>query len=97
MKTIKFLPNNVSSEVEEGGNLLAVAWAGGYVNAYCVGDGGCGKCKVAVESGEAESDKARLKSDDYSAGPGYTASPVTFGEPSSRCQKGTFRFTFVEY
>ncbi|ADH86660.1 ASKHA domain-containing protein [Desulfurivibrio alkaliphilus] len=69
MKTIQFLPDNVSIEVEEGENLLAAAArAGVYVNAYCGGDGVCGKCKVAVESGEVESGKARLKNDDYAAG-----------------------------
>ncbi|MDF1613971.1 ASKHA domain-containing protein [Desulfurivibrio dismutans] len=69
MKTIQFLPDNVSIEVEEGENLLAAAaQAGVYVNAYCGGDGVCGKCKVAVEAGEVESGKARLNNDDYAAG-----------------------------
>ncbi|MFH7326720.1 ASKHA domain-containing protein [Desulfurivibrio sp. C05AmB] len=69
MRTIQFLPDKVSIEVEEGENLLAAAAkAGVYINAYCGGDGVCGKCKVRIESGEVESAKARLKDDDYAAG-----------------------------
>jgi len=69
MKTIKFLPDQVSIEVEEGENLLAAAAkAGVYINAYCGGDGVCGKCKVQIESGEVISGKARLKEKDYAAG-----------------------------
>ncbi len=53
MNTIKFLPDNVSIEVEEGENLLsAAAKAGVYIHAYCGGDGVCGKCQVKVNKGE---------------------------------------------
>lgn len=69
MKTIQFLPDQVSITVEEGENLLAAAAkAGVYINAYCGGDGVCGKCKVKIEQGEVTSGKARLKNDDYAAG-----------------------------
>ena len=69
MKTIQFLPDKVTIEVEEGENLLAAAAkAGVYINAFCGGDGVCGKCKVKIESGEAATGKARLKSEDYAAG-----------------------------
>lgn len=53
-KTIKFLPDNVTVEVQEGENLLAVAAnVGVYVPAYCGGDGVCGKCKVRITEGDA--------------------------------------------
>ena len=69
MRTIQFLPDKVSIEVEEGENLLAAAAkAGVYINAYCGGDGVCGKCKIRIESGEVESAKTRLKDDEYAAG-----------------------------
>ncbi|MFU8819235.1 MAG: ASKHA domain-containing protein [Desulfurivibrio sp.] len=69
MKTIQFMPDQVSIEVEEGENLLAAAAkAGVYINAYCGGDGVCGKCKVRIEEGEVLSGKARLKNADYAAG-----------------------------
>jgi len=69
-KTVQFQPDNVTIEVDEGENLLtAAAKAGIYINAYCGGDGVCGKCKVKVESGEVVSDKAmKLKAADQEAG-----------------------------
>lgn len=58
-KTVRFLPDNVTIEVEEGENLLtAAAKAGVYIHAYCGGDGVCGKCKVKIEDGEVYSTKA---------------------------------------
>ena len=69
MKTITFLPDNVTTEVEEGENLLAAAAkAGVYIHAYCGGDGVCGKCKVKLESGEARALKGRLKNEEYEQG-----------------------------
>lgn len=69
MKNIQFLPDNVSIEVEEGENLLsAAARAGVYINAYCGGDGVCGKCKVAIEQGEVISSQGQLKKEDQEAG-----------------------------
>ncbi|MDZ7641310.1 MAG: ASKHA domain-containing protein [Desulfurivibrio sp.] len=69
MKTIQFLPDNISLEVEEGENLLsAAARAGVYINAYCGGDGVCGKCKVAIEQGEVLSSQGQLKKEDQEAG-----------------------------
>jgi uncharacterized 2Fe-2S/4Fe-4S cluster protein (DUF4445 family) len=51
-KTIHFLPDDITMEVEEGENLLgAAAEAGVYINAFCGGDGVCGKCKVKIEQG----------------------------------------------
>ncbi|MBU0729845.1 MAG: DUF4445 domain-containing protein [Proteobacteria bacterium] len=52
-RSIHFLPDNVTINVEEGENLLsAAANAGVYIHAYCGGDGVCGKCQVIVEQGE---------------------------------------------
>ena len=69
-KTIQFLPDNVTFEVEEGENLLtAAANAGVYIHAFCGGDGVCGKCKVIVEKGEVASDKAmHLRPEDEAQG-----------------------------
>ncbi len=58
-KTIHFLPDDITCEVEEGENLLtAAANAGVYIHAFCGGDGVCGKCKVIVESGQVAAGKA---------------------------------------
>ncbi len=55
--TVLFLPDNVTTKVEPGENLLAVAAkAGVYINASCGGDGVCGKCRVVVEKGEVKVD-----------------------------------------
>ena len=53
MKTVHFLPDDIEIQVSEGDNLLDVAAkAGVYLNAFCGGDGVCGKCKVKIEEGE---------------------------------------------
>jgi uncharacterized 2Fe-2S/4Fe-4S cluster protein (DUF4445 family) len=68
-KTIKFLPDNVKIEVEEGEYLLnAAASSGVYIHAYCGGDGVCGKCKVKIEDGQVFDDPATLKNDEYEQG-----------------------------
>ncbi len=68
--TIHFLPDNITTEVESGENLLTAAAAVGvYIHAFCGGDGVCGKCKVEMEKGDVESDSAAsLKADEYKKG-----------------------------
>jgi uncharacterized 2Fe-2S/4Fe-4S cluster protein (DUF4445 family) len=67
--TILFLPDNITTSVNKGENLLSVAAeAGVYIHAYCGGDGVCGKCKVRIDEGEVRSDKANLKQDDWDKG-----------------------------
>lgn len=69
MKTITFLPDNVSVQAEAGENLLAAAAkAGIFIQASCGGDGVCGKCKVQIESGEVRSEKANLKAEEFEKG-----------------------------
>jgi len=70
MKEISFLPHNISIEVEPGENLLSVAaGAGVYINAFCGGEGVCGRCKVRIEQGEVDSDRAmNLKQGEFEAG-----------------------------
>ncbi len=69
-KTIRFLPDNVTIEVDEGENLLAAAAnAGVYIHAYCGGDGVCGKCRVKIEQGDVQADKAvALKAEQLAQG-----------------------------
>ncbi len=58
--TITFLPDNISTEVEQGTTIYkAVKAAGVYVLSSCGGKGNCGKCKVVVKSGAVESGKSR--------------------------------------
>jgi len=67
--TIHFLPDKVTIRVDKGENLLAAAAeAGVYIHAYCGGDGVCGKCKVKIEKGEVDSQKANLKQEDWETG-----------------------------
>jgi len=55
MPRVKFLPSEISLEVEKGENLLRAAMlAGVHVNASCGGQGVCGKCRVIIESGAVE-------------------------------------------
>jgi len=67
---VRFLPDNVEIVVEQGENLLAAAAkAGVYINAYCGGDGVCGKCKVKIKEGELPSEQVQhLKDAEYEQG-----------------------------
>lgn len=69
-KTVQFIPDNVTVEVDEGENLLtAAARAGVYIHAYCGGDGVCGKCRVKVDQGKVASDPGgRLPATAYEQG-----------------------------
>ncbi|WP_446009892.1 ASKHA domain-containing protein [Candidatus Electrothrix sp.] len=67
--TITFLPDNITTTVDKGENLLnAAAQAGVYIHANCGGDGVCGKCKVLINKGEVRSEKANLKQEDWDKG-----------------------------
>lgn len=53
--SVKFLPHNVSVDVEENESLIRAAMeAGVHVNASCGGSGVCGKCRVRLEEGFVE-------------------------------------------
>lgn len=68
-KTVQFLPDNLTVEVDEGENLLAVAAnAGVYIHAYCGGDGVCGKCKVTIKAGNVNSAKTTLRPEEHDKG-----------------------------
>ncbi|MDP2756508.1 MAG: ASKHA domain-containing protein, partial [Desulfurivibrionaceae bacterium] len=69
-KTVTFLPDNITIEVDTGENLLsAAAKAGLYIQASCGGDGVCGKCKVKIEQGEVAANKAmQLKAEEHAEG-----------------------------
>ncbi len=69
-KTIHFLPDNVKIEVEEGENLLgAAAEAGVYINAFCGGDGVCGKCKIKIEQGAVATEQTgKIKKAEFDQG-----------------------------
>ena len=67
--TVEFQPDNIIVTVDKGENLLTVAASAGvYIEAFCGGDGVCGKCKVLVEQGEVYSDRANLKQEDWDKG-----------------------------
>jgi len=64
-KHVTFKPYEITVEVPEGENLLRAALlAGVHINASCGGEGVCGKCKVLLESGELESTRSGLLSDE---------------------------------
>ena len=55
---VTFHPSERSIGVDEGENLLQAAMeAGIHINASCGGSGTCGKCRVRVVSGAADSVK----------------------------------------
>jgi uncharacterized 2Fe-2S/4Fe-4S cluster protein (DUF4445 family) len=50
--SVKFLPHNVSIEVDDNESLIRAAMdAGVHINASCGGSGVCGKCRVLIEEG----------------------------------------------
>jgi uncharacterized 2Fe-2S/4Fe-4S cluster protein (DUF4445 family) len=64
-KKVTFNPYGLTIEVPEGENLLRAALAAGvHINASCGGEGVCGKCRILVESGELDSHRAGLVSND---------------------------------
>ena len=64
IRKVSFLPENNSVDVPEGTTLLEAAQlAGVYINASCNGKGACGKCKLVIESGEADGGPSPLLSD----------------------------------
>ena len=69
-RKVRFVPDNVTIEVDEGENLLtAAANAGVYIHAHCGGDGVCGKCKVTIKAGEIYSAKGmKLRPDEEKQG-----------------------------
>lgn len=68
-QTIEFQPDNITVTVDKGENLLSAAAAAGvYINAFCGGDGVCGKCKVQIDEGEVYGDRATLKQEEWDKG-----------------------------
>ena len=68
-RIIEFQPDNITVSVDEGENLLSAAAAAGvYINAFCGGDGVCGKCKLRIDEGDVYSQKATLKQDEWDKG-----------------------------
>jgi uncharacterized 2Fe-2S/4Fe-4S cluster protein (DUF4445 family) len=55
---VRFQPHNREIQVGQGENLLKAAIAAGvYIQASCGGEGVCGKCRVRIEKGEADSSR----------------------------------------
>jgi uncharacterized 2Fe-2S/4Fe-4S cluster protein (DUF4445 family) len=64
-KHVTFKPYDITIEVPDGENLLRAALtAGVHINASCGGEGVCGKCRILLESGELESTRSGLISDE---------------------------------
>ena len=59
--TVTFLPDGQKARVAAGTTLLEAAQAADvFVNASCNGKGSCGKCKLVIESGSADSEPTSL-------------------------------------
>jgi len=69
-RKVKFLPDNISITVEHGENLLnAAANAGVFIQAFCGGEGVCGKCRIKLEKGEDSSTQTdSLNLEDHTEG-----------------------------
>jgi uncharacterized 2Fe-2S/4Fe-4S cluster protein (DUF4445 family) len=64
-KKVTFKPYEIAIDVPVGENLLRAALqAGVHINASCGGEGVCGKCRILLESGDLESTRTGLLSDD---------------------------------
>ncbi|MDP2181494.1 MAG: ASKHA domain-containing protein [Actinomycetota bacterium] len=70
MPRVTFIPDDVVVDVQHGENLLRAAMmADVQVTATCGGDGTCGKCRMIVEQGEAQSSSsARLTNEQVAGG-----------------------------
>ncbi len=56
--TVKFLPANLSVEVEEGATIAEAAQnADIFINNLCGGEGVCGKCRVQISKGKAKAEE----------------------------------------
>ena len=69
--TVTFQPGEIVCEgVPHGANLLRVALLEGvHINASCGGTGGCGKCRVSIDSGDYDGGKgAKLSDEDFDSG-----------------------------
>ncbi len=71
--TVTFLPDEKSTEVEEGTKIAEAAQdAEVFINNFCGGEGVCGGCKVQVTSGKAEAEEhAKGFFSDEKIGSGY--------------------------
>jgi len=67
---VRFQPHNREIQVAKGENLLQAAMeAGVYIQASCGGEGVCGKCRVLIEKGEAESSRGpKISEEEYGRG-----------------------------
>ena len=64
-KKVTFEPYGLTVEVPEGENLLRAALSAGvHINASCGGEGVCGKCKILLESGDLNSLRGGLLSNE---------------------------------
>jgi uncharacterized 2Fe-2S/4Fe-4S cluster protein (DUF4445 family) len=78
MPEIKFVPDNVVTQAEQGENLLEVmVSAGVYIHAGCGGAGVCGKCQVVVAAGEVTTQALKKAAKDK-VKPGHTLACQTF-------------------
>jgi len=68
--SVKFLPHNVSVEVDDNESLIRAAMeAGIHINASCGGGGVCGKCRVLIEEGNVDGGiSEHLSSEDQEKG-----------------------------
>ena len=64
-RRVTFKPYDLTVEVEDGENLLKASLdAGVHINASCGGEGVCGKCKIIVESGDLDTTRSGLITED---------------------------------
>ena len=77
MPRVTFMPDDITVEVSAGENLLRAAMAADVrISAPCGGDGTCGKCRMVLESGTAETRPAsRLTDEELTQG--YVLACVT--------------------
>jgi uncharacterized 2Fe-2S/4Fe-4S cluster protein (DUF4445 family) len=67
---IRFLPDDIVTNVAAGANLMTAAVdAGVHINASCGGAGVCGTCKVLIKDGRVDSDHTKwLTAEEYEKG-----------------------------
>ncbi len=59
-RTVTFLPDNITIQMDDNASLFRAAKAAGvYVLSSCGGKGNCGKCKVVVKQGSVDPGKSR--------------------------------------
>lgn len=96
---IDFYPDQKSTKVERGSDILKAAHkAGAHINASCGGTGACGQCKIFIEKGEYESKRSeKLTEEEWQQGKRLACQTIALSDlvvkipPESRLDRSVLK------